>query len=110
MVSFVPPRDEITVEDFEEGTVREVLMHDGSQVILKKLHKEYDPTSRWDAIHMLEEANINNWLMTGLIYVDTDVPSMVDMHNLVDRPLNRLQEKDLRPSRASLERINQSMA
>jgi 2-oxoglutarate/2-oxoacid ferredoxin oxidoreductase subunit beta len=108
-VSFVPPRDEITIEDFEEGTVREVIMHDGSQVVLKKLHKEYDPTSRWEAMHMLEEANRNNWLMTGLIYVDPEVPSMVDLYNLVDKPLNRLTEKDLRPSVESLDKINAGM-
>lgn len=108
-VSYVPPRDEITVDDFEEGTVREVFMHDGSQIVLKKLHKEYDPTSRWEALHMLEEANKNNWLMTGLIYVDPEVPSMFDLYNLVDIPLNRLQEKQLRPAESTLEKINARM-
>lgn len=41
-LSFIPARDEITVEDFEHGTVREVDMHDGSVVLLKKLEKDYD--------------------------------------------------------------------
>ena len=52
----MPPRDEITVEDFDEGTTREVELHDGSMVVLKKLEKDYDPTDRSQAYHVLEEA------------------------------------------------------
>jgi 2-oxoglutarate ferredoxin oxidoreductase subunit beta len=78
-------------------------------VVLKKLDREYDPTNRWDAMHMLEEAYINDWLVTGLIYVDPDQPSMYDLYNLVDKPLNRLQQADLRPSRESLEKLNTQM-
>ena len=58
-------------EEFEEGTVREVTMHDGSTVKLKKLEHDYDPTSRWRALQMLEEAQRNDWLVTGLIYIET---------------------------------------
>lgn len=104
-LSFVPPRDEILIEDFEENTVREIELHDGSTVVLKKLDKEYDPTNRWDAMHMLEEAYINDWLVTGLIYVNPDQPSMYDLYNLVDKPLNRLTQDELRPSKESLEKL-----
>lgn len=104
-LSFVPPRDEILIEDFEENTVREIELHDGSTVVLKKLDREYDPTNRWDAMRMLEEAYINDWLITGLIYVDPDLSTMHDQYNLADTPLNRLCEKDLRPSRESLESL-----
>lgn len=108
-ISFVPARDEITVEDFEEGTTREVTLHDGSQVVLKKLENDYDPTSRWQALHMLEEAQANNWLVTGLIYVDPNMPTMYDQYNMPDIPLNRMNEKQLRPSRESLEKVNGMM-
>lgn len=108
-ISFVPAREEITVEDFEEGTIREVTLHDGSQVILKKLEQDYDPTSRWQALHMLEEAQQNNWLVTGLLYVDPNAPSMYDLYNMPAIPLNRMTETQLRPSAESLERINELM-
>ncbi len=52
----VPARDEITVEDFEEGTIREVEMFDGSLIRLKKLDADYDPTDRWHALKALEDA------------------------------------------------------
>ncbi len=108
-VSFVPARDEIMVEDFEEGSTKEVTLHDGSTVILKKLETDYDPTDRWQAMHMLEEAQLNNWLVTGLIYVETNRPSIFDLYNLPDTPLNRLPEEKLRPSRESLDEINSRM-
>jgi 2-oxoglutarate ferredoxin oxidoreductase subunit beta len=105
-VSYVPPREDITVEDFEEGTTREVYLHDGSQIILKKLDKDYDPTDRWQAFRILEAAQKNNWLVTGLIYVNEDQPSIFDAYNLPETPLNRLGEDKLRPSREKLDEIN----
>jgi len=108
-ISFVPARDEITVEDFEEGTTRDVTLHDGSQVILKKLEKDYDPTNRWQALHMLEDAQENNWLVTGLIFVDPEAPTMFDWYNMPDMPLNRMTEKQLRPAPETLKKINSLM-
>jgi 2-oxoglutarate/2-oxoacid ferredoxin oxidoreductase subunit beta len=108
-VSYVPARDEIMVDDFEEGSTREVTLHDGSSVMFKKLDRDYDPTDRWQALHILEEAQRNNWLVTGLLYVDPDQPAMFDYYNLSETPLNRLTEKSLRPSRNTLEKINASM-
>ena len=55
-LTFVPPREEITVEDFERGAMREVVMHDGSMIVLKKLGTDYDPTDRSSAFCMLAEA------------------------------------------------------
>ena len=106
-MSYVPPREDITVEDFEEGTTREVYLHDGSEIILKKLDKDYDPTDRWQAFRILEAAQKNNWLVTGLIYVNPDQPSMFDAYNLPETPLNRLTADKLRPSREKLDEINE---
>ncbi len=108
-ITFVPARDEITIEDFEEGQVREVTMHDGSVVVLKKLDKDYNPTDRWQALKMLEEAQRNHWLVTGLIYVDTEQQSLVEQHNLIDTPLNRLGEDILRPAPETIDEINALM-
>jgi 2-oxoglutarate ferredoxin oxidoreductase subunit beta len=108
-ISFVPALDEITVEDFEEGTTREVTLHDGSMVILKKLEKDYDPTDRWQALRMMEEAQRNNWMVTGLIYLETGRPALTDLYNLPETPLNRLTEPDLRPARETLDKLNAEM-
>ena len=109
-ISFVPALDEIElVGEFPEGTVREVSMHDGSTVILKKLEKDYNPTSRANAFQMLEESQKNDWLVTGIIYIDEGKPILTDMYNLVDTPLNRLTDPDLRPAPGTIDKINAMM-
>ena len=42
---------------------------------------------------MLEEANAKQWLMTGLIYINPDQPSLMDIYNLTETPLNRLPNR-----------------
>ncbi len=108
-LSFIPARDEITIEDFEEGTTQDVTKHDGSIIRLKKLDKDYDPTDRMAAVKILEEANANNWLLTGLIYIEPERPSLFDILNLTDTPLNRLTEKELRPGPETMKEINEAM-
>jgi 2-oxoglutarate ferredoxin oxidoreductase subunit beta len=108
-ISFVPARDEIMVQDFEEGTVREVEMHDGSTIILKKLEADYDPTDRWQALRCLQEAQEKNWLVTGLLYFNPEPPSIYDLFNLPDEPLNRMKEEQLRPAKSVLTEINKSL-
>ena len=109
-ISFIPALDEIELQgEFAEGTVREVSMHDGSTVLLKKLEKDYDPTSRANAFQMLESTQLNNWLVTGLLYINESKPTLTETFNLVDTPLNRLADPDLRPARETIEKINAMM-
>jgi len=109
-ISFIPALDEIELfGEFEEGTVREVKMHDGSTILLKKLEKDYDPTSRANAFQMLESAQLNNWLVTGLLYIDESKPTLTETFNLVETPLNRLADLDLRPARETIDKINSMM-
>jgi 2-oxoglutarate/2-oxoacid ferredoxin oxidoreductase subunit beta len=109
-LTYIAPRNEIILEEeMKEGEIREVAMHDGSIVVLKVLDKDYDPTNRFEAIRVLAEAQANNWLATGLIYYESGKPSLTDMYNLVDTPLNRLTEADLRPTPEQLARVNSLM-
>lgn len=109
-ITYIAPRNEIMLErEMEQGEVREVELHDGSVVVLKKLEKDYDPTSRFQALKMLEEAQRNNWLVTGLLFVETGHPTLTELHNLVDTPLNRLADSDLRPPRAMIDKVNDLM-
>ena len=107
-LSYVPEREDILV-DYEEGDMIDVTMHDGSTVVLKKLEHDYDPTNRSHALSILEEANTKNWLLTGLIYIDTEAPCLLDIFNLTDIALNRLKEHQIRPSRESIDKVNAMM-
>jgi 2-oxoglutarate/2-oxoacid ferredoxin oxidoreductase subunit beta len=109
-ISYIAPAEEIMLEDeFFPGQVREVELHDGSQIILKKLERDYDPTDRQQALLALEEAYRNNWLNTGLIYVNTNLPTLAEIHNLPAEPLNRMPESKLRPGRETMQKINDMM-
>jgi len=109
-ITYIAPRNEIMLEEeMKEGEIREVTMHDGSIVILKNLDKNHDPTNRGAALQILDEAEQNNWLATGLIYVKTDKPSLEETYDLVDTPLNRLTEADLRPAPEMIEKVNALM-
>jgi len=108
-ISYIPTRKAIILDEFKQGEIKEVTMHDGSVVILKKLDQDYDPTNKLQSLQILEEAEQNNWLVTGLIYVDPDQPSLYDYMDLIEEPLNRLSSERLRPNKDSLDVINDSM-
>jgi 2-oxoglutarate ferredoxin oxidoreductase subunit beta len=107
-LAYVPPAEEIMI-DYEEGEVKEVTLHDGSTVILKKLERDYDPTNRAEAMRIMEEANANHWLITGLMYIDESPLSLRDLYDLPDTPLNRMPESRLRPPHETLDKLNAMM-
>jgi len=107
-LSYVPPAKEIMV-DYEDGQIKEVTMHDGSTVLLKKLERDYDPKNRAEAMRVLEESNRDCCLITGLIYIDESQPTLFDLFNLPDEPLNRMKEERLRPPRETIDKVNALM-
>ncbi|HMN61357.1 MAG TPA: 2-oxoacid:ferredoxin oxidoreductase subunit beta [Anaerolinea sp.] len=106
---FTPARDMLTVEDFEEGTARDVELYDGSVITLRKLDADYNPRDRQSAFRVLEEARERRELLTGLIYVDTESPSMFDQYHLPEKPLNRLIPDEIRPKEDALAKVNASL-
>jgi 2-oxoglutarate ferredoxin oxidoreductase subunit beta len=107
-LSYVPPAEEILVE-YNEGEDIEVILHDGSAILLKKLERDFDPSDRAESIRVLEEANSCNCLLTGLIYVDPSKPELTELYNLVNEPLNRLKDSDLRPAPDTIDYVNSLM-
>jgi 2-oxoglutarate ferredoxin oxidoreductase subunit beta len=103
-VTFIPQFEEILV-DYEPGEVKPVELHDGSTLLLKKLDREYDPSSRDEAFRVLEEARTDQVFATGLIYYNADQPTLHDAERMIEKPLAELTEQDLRPSKESLEEI-----
>jgi 2-oxoglutarate ferredoxin oxidoreductase subunit beta len=103
-VGFIPYFEPITV-DYDEGTTRDVVLHDGSHIRLKKLTRDYDPMSRLGAMRMLEETRENNEFLTGLIYVNPITEDFVTLMNLVDEPLSTLPQDKVRPSKEALDEI-----
>ena len=103
-ISFVPQREEITV-DYEPGETKAVTMHDGAQIVLKKLAGEHDPTDRMAAIILLERGRTENVLTTGLLYYNPNRDTVQDSERMVATALALLPDEKLRPARSTLEKI-----
>ncbi len=103
--NFIAPQEEITV-DYAPGEVREVTLHDGSKMRLKKLDKtNHDPTDKYAALRLLDEAREKQYFITGLIYVDARRPSLAELEGLGNTPLVHVPDARLRPSKESLDKI-----
>jgi 2-oxoglutarate/2-oxoacid ferredoxin oxidoreductase subunit beta len=87
------------VADYEPGTVIDVELDDGSHVMLRKLHGDYDPTDRIAALSTIEESSERGEFVTGLLYVDTDADDLCAREHLPSAPLAHLDEDALRMSR-----------
>jgi 2-oxoglutarate ferredoxin oxidoreductase subunit beta len=108
-VTLVPQREEIQV-DYAAGEATVVELHDGSTLMLRKIGQDYDPTDRAAAMGLLEESRSQQILATGLIYVNPHQPSLQQMLGQVEMPLASLRPDELRPDRASLERVIAELA
>ena len=107
-VTFVPYFDDIEV-DYDPGTTQEVTMHDGSRLLLRKVAENYDPTHKAQALRLLRDTAERGVFATGVLYVERDRPSFVDLLNMVDEPLATLPLDRVRPSREALEAIMEEL-
>ncbi len=107
-VSFVPAFEDISI-DYDPGTSVAVTMHDGSQLRLRKLEEDYDPTSKLHAIKRLAEAKEANEVLTGVFYVNPKAPTFLDMINMTDDPLATLPQDRVRPGREALKAIMEEL-
>jgi 2-oxoglutarate/2-oxoacid ferredoxin oxidoreductase subunit beta len=103
-VGFVASFDEIEV-DYDSGEVLDVEMHDGSQLRLRKLLEDYDPTDKPSAVRTLMEAQQKDEVLTGVFYINTQKPTFIDQLNMVDEPLATLPESLTRPPKSALESL-----
>ena len=103
-IGFVASFDDIEV-DYDSGEVYDVQMHDGSQLRLRKLLEDYDPTDKANAVRTLMEAQEKNEVLTGVFYIDTQKPTFIDQLNMVDEPLGTLPESLTRPPKSALESL-----
>ena len=107
-ISFIPGFEDIHVE-YDPGTTLEVAMHDGSRLRLRKLEEDYDPTDKVRAITRMNEAKREGEILTGVLYVNTQAPTFLDMLNLIDDPLATLPQSVIRPGREVLEQVMEEL-
>lgn len=107
-VSFVPFFEDISVE-YDPGTTKEVQLHDGSKLYLKKVAEDYDPTDKLNAVRLIHETAQRGEFATGILYVEPDKKDFLTLLNLVDEPLAKLPLERVRPGREVLDELMESL-
>ena len=107
-LDFVPHYADISVE-IPEGQVMDVEMHDGSHLRIRKLDRDYDPTSKLAALAVLAEAEAKGEVLTGVLYVNTAKPTFLELMNMTDETLATLPESRIRPPQAVLEQVMEEL-
>ena len=107
-LDFVPFFEDISVE-IPEGEVRDVQMHDGSHLRIRKLSRDFDPADRFKALQALEESEAKGEVLTGVLYLNTNKPTFLDLLNLTDEPVATLPESKVRPGKAVLDSLMEEL-
>ena len=107
-ISFVPYFEDITVE-YEAGSTTAVKLHDGSQLYLRKVAEDYNPADKISALRLLHETARRGEFATGIIYIEPDKDDFIDTLNLVDMPLAALPQDKVRPGKAVLDELMESL-
>jgi len=107
-ISFIPYFENIEVE-YEPGSTTAVQMHDGSKLYLRKVAEDYNPSDKISALRLLHETARRGEFATGILYIEPDKDDFIDTLNLVDEPLALLPQDRVRPGKAVLDEIMDSL-
>jgi 2-oxoglutarate ferredoxin oxidoreductase subunit beta len=104
---FVPPREEIVATVPAEGAVS-VTMHSGSAMRFRSVPEGYDVTDRVSVMAYLEAHHANNEIVTGLLYVNEDVPDIHELNHTPDAPLVSIPYDRLCPGSGALTELQEN--
>jgi len=101
---FIPPTEEIKAS-YDVGEAIPIKLHDGSTIILRKIDKEYDLTSRAVAFKYLRERFNAGEITTGLLYLNESRAEMHELLGNVETPLSQLPLDGLIPGGDELRKL-----
>ena len=107
-LDFMPERAPIVTQQVP-GETRDVVLHDGGLLRLKRLDPAYDPRDKVAAMAYLESHRARGIVVTGLLYVADHAADMHEAQQTVDTPLNQLADAELVPGAAALDAVNASL-
>jgi 2-oxoglutarate ferredoxin oxidoreductase subunit beta len=103
-ITYVPHYENIEV-DYAPGETREVTLHDGSKITLKKLGEDYDPGDAFGALTVLHKTREEGKFVTGILYANPRKPAFDAEVGMVDRPLASLTLEEVRPPKSVLDEV-----
>ena len=107
-IDFIAYFENIEV-NYDPGETQDVQMHDGSHLRLRKLDRNYDATDSLKALSAIESARRDHEVLTGILYVNPEGKTLLDLLHTVDEPLATLPQERTRPGRAALEEIMEEL-
>jgi 2-oxoglutarate ferredoxin oxidoreductase subunit beta len=105
---FVPPATEIKAA-YAEGESTIIELHDGSKLVLKKADSGYDPTNRSRVLRYLEQHRARGEVVTGLLFINGDLPEMHDIYDTAAKPMKDFAFEDLSPGSEALAKLQSRM-
>ena len=90
---------------YDPGESTSVTLHDGSQIVLRKVAKDYDATNMDAAVSYIHKKQEEGEYLTGLLYINEDKPEFHELNNSSRTPLNELPYEKLRPSQDKLDKV-----
>jgi 2-oxoglutarate ferredoxin oxidoreductase subunit beta len=71
--------------------------------------EDYDPTNKAEAARLIHETARRGEFATGILYIEPDKDDFIDTLNLVDTPLAALPQDRVRPGKAVLDELMESL-
>jgi 2-oxoglutarate ferredoxin oxidoreductase subunit beta len=103
-IDYIHPSEDISVS-YKEGESMPIKLRGHDTIVLRKLDRDYDPTSRADAFKYLRDRFNAGEITTGLLYVNEERAEMHELMGNVDTPLSRLPYEGLHPGNEELKKI-----
>ncbi|MEO8681785.1 MAG: hypothetical protein ABI665_22255 [Vicinamibacterales bacterium] len=101
------PPAEVISSDYWEGSVKNVMMPDGSWVEVPQAGEDYDPTNRDAAYNYIRESHRKGEVATGLLYLSPDSKDVHDQNDTVPEALYNLPHDQLCPGNDALQKLMQ---
>ena len=108
-MDFIGKNEEITAE-YGAGSSRNVTLHDGSRINLRKIEESYEPTDQVKAYAYIRERQLNGEIVTGLLYINKDVQDMHDLAGTPETPLVDIPFEKLNPGSEALYDFQNSLS
>jgi 2-oxoglutarate/2-oxoacid ferredoxin oxidoreductase subunit beta len=95
--------------DYAPGSTVEIMQPNGVALRLAKIAPDYDPSDKAAALGYIQEKERAGEIATGLLYLDAQPRDLHANLRTTRTPLNELDEPDLCPGSATLDKINASL-
>lgn len=103
-IDYIHPAEEIKAS-YDEGEAMPIHLHGGDTIVLRKIDRDYDPTSRADAFKYLRDRFNAGEITTGLLYTNENRAEMHELMHNTDTPLAQLPYEGLHPGSDELSKL-----